>query len=53
MKRYYNEGWNAFNNNAFRKDNPYKRGTLEFKAWLEGFNDHYNDLDKYIHATSL
>jgi hypothetical protein len=38
----YREGYSAGNRDHGIKstsDNPYKKGTPEFKQWLEGFNE--------------
>lgn len=40
----YEEGYNAGGEDyVYEEDNPYDEGTPEFKAWLEGFNDGFQD----------
>lgn len=44
MSEYYDEGWQAFYNNASRLDNPYIDGTYAYAQWELGFDEAETDM---------
>ena len=45
-EKAFDEGWNAAYKGYMRKDNPYKRFTIEWSNWRDG-NDFSHQSDPY------